>query len=791
MSIRNKLVFALVAMMAVFIVVSNVISGTAAERSGKSLIADEVSHRLESVRELKRMEIEEYFSSVKNQLVTLSKNNAINELMVSSKSHFFSFKDQIDNKNLTAMRNGLRDFYDNQFGKKYARTNPGASNNQNMLMSALDDNSIALQYYYISNNPNPLGNKEALDHPGDNSAYSQTHEQYHPIVRSYLETFGYYDIFLVDPETGYIVYSVFKELDYATSLKNGPYANSGIAKAFQLANNSSSTQDYFLSDFASYIPSYNNSASFIATPISENGKKTGILIFQIPINKINHIMTSGKAWEKVGLGKTGESYLVGSDQKMLNMSRHLVENEAEFFNQLAAQNTNAETLSIIKAKKSTIGNLSVQSASTQLAMQKETGVHTIRNYLGTEVLSAYTPIEIAGVNLAIISEISVTEAQAPASKLKTDIINSVIGVLVVMLALTYLAVWWYTGKLTVPIDTFSKEIEEIQHNADLSHSIQTNKGDVTRDIAHSVNRMLEKFSATVTGISNVSNTLNESSSHVLNVTQESNKIVHKQKEQTATVTEAMQKMSSITHGVASNATDALEAAKVADQEAHSGRAIVKQTAIRLTQLADDMEKSSSVINKLKQDSESVGTVVEVINSIAEQTNLLALNAAIEAARAGEQGRGFAVVADEVRELARKTQNSTKQIQEIIEGLQHGAKDAVNAMEQGKQQAHDSVESAEKANASLQQITDSIEKIVATNGEIANATDSQSAVSEDINKALETMSDLSDQTANSTADTTQSVKELSDLANELTSVVKQFKLADETDNTQNKDGIESA
>ncbi len=775
MSIRNKLVLALVTMMAILIIASNIIGGIAAERSGKNLIANEVSNRLESVRELKRMEIEEYFASIKNQIVTFSKSETVNELMVTSKKHFFDFKDQIANKDSTAMASDLKNFYDDQFGRKYARTNPGASSSQKSLMSKLDANSIALQYFYISANPNPLGSKDALNHPGDSSAYSQVHERYHPIVRSYLETFGYYDIFLVDPETGYIVYSVFKELDYATSLKSGPYADTGIAKAFQLANASHSTEDSFLSDFGHYTPSYNDSAAFIASPIVKDGVKTGILIFQIPVNKIDHIMTSGKAWQKVGLGKTGESYLVGSDQKMLNISRHLVEDEAQFFKQLASQNVSAETISTIKAKESTIGILNVQSASTQLAMQGKTGVHKSSNYLGTEVISVYSPLKIGDLDLAIVSEISVAEAQAPASVLKTDIINSVVWVLAAMLIIAYISVWWYTGTLTLPIDIFSKEIENIEHNADLSHSIRTRKGDVTRDIARSVNKMLEKFGATVASISDASNTLNESSSHVLQVTRSSNKVVHEQKEQTASVTESMQQMSDITRGVASNATDALEAAKVADEEAHSGHAIVQQTATQLTQLADVMEQSSSVINKLEQDSESVGTVIEVINSIAEQTNLLALNAAIEAARAGEQGRGFAVVADEVRELARKTQNSTKQIQDIIESLQHGAKDAVNAMEQGKKQAHYSVDSAEKATVSLEQITSSIEKIVATNGEIADATDSQTAVSEDINSALATISQLSDKTTESTADTTKSIQELNNLANELSSMVKQFKL----------------
>ncbi len=775
MSIRNKLVLTIGSILTFLIILSSALSGLFAEQAGEKLIASEVAERLISVRELKASEIKNYITRIENQVVTFAQSRTVTDLMVQSKTHFHNFNNEIANRDLAAMKQSVKNFYIQEFGNKYARTNPGANKDQSNLMSGLDANSIALQYHYISANPNPLGGKEAMDHSGDESAYSLTHQEYHPIVRSYLEHFGYYDIFLVDPDTGHIVYSVFKELDYATSLKNGPYANTGIAEAFRNANNLSQGE-YHLTEFKPYTPSYEGAASFIGTPIFVGGKKEGVLIFQMPIDAINAVMTNNGEWDKVGLGETGESYLVSSDLTILNEARAHADNVANFSARLAEVNVSASTIAKIKAKESTIGLLKVETPSVRKAMKNESGVSIINSYQGEEVISAYAPLKIASLHWALVSEIASAEAYAPTETLASEIISSMVWGIAVMLLVGFATVWWFTGNLTLPIDKFSSDIEEIEQNADLSHHIKTKKNDVTRDMATSVNHMLEKFGNTVMSISEASNTLNESSSHVLEVTRSSNQTVQDQKEQTANVAESMHQMSDITRQVAENASDALEAAKVADQESDTGREIVQQTASRLSHLADAMEQSSSVINKLEQDSESVGTVVEVINSIAEQTNLLALNAAIEAARAGEQGRGFAVVADEVRELARKTQNSTQQIQSIIEGLQNGAKNAVEAMEKGKQHAHESVESAEKANASLEQINNSIQRIVETNGEIASATDNQSSVTDSINEAVNTISALSDNTASRTEDTTKSVQELSDLATELNQMVKQFKLA---------------
>ncbi|MBI2779856.1 MAG: PAS domain-containing protein [Gammaproteobacteria bacterium] len=212
------------------------------------------------------------------------------------------------------------------------------------------------------------------------------------------------------------------------------------------------------------------------------------------------------------------------------------------------------------------------------------------------------------------------------------------------------------------------------------------------------------------------------------------------------VATAMNEMSATVHDVARNAGQAASAARNADAEAQKGKRVVGDNIDAIDALAAEVERAAQVIQKLEAESGSIGTVVDVIKSIAEQTNLLALNAAIEAARAGEQGRGFAVVADEVRTLASRTQQSTQEIQQMIQRLQSGASEAAKVMVQGRSQAQDAVKQAAQAGESLESITRAVANITDMNTQITSAAEEQSAVSEEINRNIVNISQIGNQTA---------------------------------------------
>ncbi|MGD8593954.1 MAG: methyl-accepting chemotaxis protein, partial [Gammaproteobacteria bacterium] len=227
--------------------------------------------------------------------------------------------------------------------------------------------------------------------------------------------------------------------------------------------------------------------------------------------------------------------------------------------------------------------------------------------------------------------------------------------------------------------------------------------------------------------------------------------------------------------VARNATEAANAASHSDEEAQKGQAVVDRTINAIDALASEVDRAANVIHRLEQDSDQIGTVLDVIKGIAEQTNLLALNAAIEAARAGEQGRGFAVVADEVRTLASRTQQSTAEIQQMIERLQAGAQEAVSVMDDSRSRAADSVSSAQSAGQSLQSITGSVASITDMNTQIAAAADEQSAVAEEVNKNIVNINHAAERAADGAKQTSAASNALAGLAQDLQALVGQFKV----------------
>jgi methyl-accepting chemotaxis protein len=314
-----------------------------------------------------------------------------------------------------------------------------------------------------------------------------------------------------------------------------------------------------------------------------------------------------------------------------------------------------------------------------------------------------------------------------------------------------------------------------QEDGDLTVRIDNNTQDEIGDLVHWFNQFMEKLQGVVKDIVNSSLPLSELAQNLNQLTEDTNKTIDVQKRSADQAKSAVDDMTTSVSAVAESAAEAASAAGDASSAADDGQAVVNHTVQSIQELAANVEDTAEVIRKLEADSNQVGVVLDVIKGIAEQTNLLALNAAIEAARAGEQGRGFAVVADEVRTLASRTQQSTEQIQSTIEQLQGAARSAVSVMAKGTEQAGNSVETANKAGASLTVITETISRITQMNDQIAQSTGDQQSVANTISENVDEIHQRTEETASSSGKLASVSSELAQLAKHLEGITKQFKV----------------
>ncbi|MGB8703180.1 MAG: adenylate/guanylate cyclase domain-containing protein, partial [Thermosynechococcaceae cyanobacterium] len=326
LSIKSKLIVMLLTVSSCSILVTAYIG----YQSGQSNLTDRVFNQLTSLRTSKSYQIESYFKTIRNHLQTLSGDPTV----VQALQAFTVAYRQLDTVQASPkLEQTLATYYQNEFLPRLAKTEKGSP----VLSSFLPETLAAqyLQYHYIATNPNPVGKKHRLDIAKDNSQYSRIHARYHPIFRNIIEKFGYYDMFLISPQ-GTVVYTVYKETDFTTNFTTGAYNESNLARLFATVRRSKERDYARVIDFESYAPSYGAPAAFIAAPIYNQSEFVGVLAVQLPVDEINNVMTGNRNWEQDGLGKSGETYLVGRDYLMRSVSRFLVDAPEDYFKSLKA-----------------------------------------------------------------------------------------------------------------------------------------------------------------------------------------------------------------------------------------------------------------------------------------------------------------------------------------------------------------------------------------------------------------------------------------------------------------------
>nr|WP_158177748.1 methyl-accepting chemotaxis protein [Pseudomonas viridiflava] len=349
-----------------------------------------------------------------------------------------------------------------------------------------------------------------------------------------------------------------------------------------------------------------------------------------------------------------------------------------------------------------------------------------------------------------------------------------IGCILLVLVLGILAAVIITRQITRPLQETLAIVDRIA-SGDLTHNEVVTRRDELGVLQQGIQRMGATLRDLISGIRDGVTQIASAAEELSAVTEQTSAGVNSQKVETDQVATAMHEMSATVHEVARNAEQASVAAADADKEARAGDKVVGEAIGQIERLAAEVVRSSDAMTVLEQESDKIGKVMDVIKAVAEQTNLLALNAAIEAARAGEAGRGFAVVADEVRGLAQRTQQSTEEIESLVAGLQNGTRQVSEIMLGSRTLTDSSVELTRKAGVSLESITRTVSNIQAMNQQIAAAAEQQSSVADEISRSIVNVRDVSEQTAEASEETAASSVELARLGGQLQMLVSHFRV----------------
>lgn len=357
-----------------------------------------------------------------------------------------------------------------------------------------------------------------------------------------------------------------------------------------------------------------------------------------------------------------------------------------------------------------------------------------------------------------------------------EVASSQITIASIGLAVTVLILFMIANSIIGPMDETNRAMRNIsQGDGDLTLRLDASGKDEMSQLARSFNLFVDQIQSVIKEVDSSTGRVAAAAEQLSQATHQSTAAMHRQTTETDQVATAINEMAATIHQVAQSAISASETTRSAEQQTHSGKDDIHATTRTIASLSDEVGRATDVIKQLDEQANNIASVLDVIGGIAEQTNLLALNAAIEAARAGEQGRGFAVVADEVRTLASRTQDSTHEIEKMIELLQAGAKQAVTVMEASVTSTRSTMERADITQTALEEIAGNMQQVNDMISQIASAAEQQSAVAEQISASVVSIVDLSSQSSDSAEQTRQASGELSSLAGELKQLIHRFKV----------------
>ncbi len=567
----------------------------------------------------------------------------------------------------------------------------------------------------------------------------------HDSLEAIGKTLGFYDVFVIAPD-GLVIYSAAREADFQTNLINGPYAGSNLAKVFQRARTLSGQP--VLEDFQPYAPSKGEPAAFMAKSLLLDNQQYVVAV-QLSIDKINAVMQV-----REGMGHSGESYLVGPDQRMRSDSYLDPKNRT--------------------VKASFAGAVSTHGVATeaaQAALKGQSGLAYISDYNSNPVVSAYAPVDVLGLQWALLAEIDVAEIAAPAQRMLW------IGLIVIAVAIAaaVLVARLVTGFVLNPLGGEPAEMVHLTSviaKGDLTMSLQAK---TASSLMGWLGRMQQQLRQIVSQLVGVGHALEMAAAQNSAAITQADGSLQLQARETEMLATAVEEMSYAAAEIGSNTVKAADEVNGCQHSATELNQTIVHVSQSLDQTLSAFSQMRGQVGQLDQDSQKIASVVVVITAIADQTNLLALNAAIEAARAGEQGRGFAVVADEVRQLAGKVQLATRDIALVIQGILQISASLSGSSDHCAQIADAAKSEAEQMLGQVGQINLRLTSLKSLMAQTATAAEEQTSVSATLARSVSSLSAAAEENSTAISEVAHNTQSLLGLANELGLTVGQFKV----------------